>query len=148
MRTASGCTRRRTVATSARVVRSSARSSVRETTFERDLSVRRDRALLSSIFTELCNGVGHDLRRKGYAGRTIGIKLRYDDFRTVTRDCTIADATQDAAVIRRVAADCVKRLPLERRIRLFGVRVGSLVRADAAMPVAREPPPATASLFD
>ena len=120
----------------------------RETTFERDLSVRRDRALLSSIFTELCDGVGDDLRRKGYAGRTIGIKLRYDDFRTVTRDRTIADATQDAAVIRRVAADCVRRVPLERRIRLFGVRVGGLVRIDTLTVTAREPQPATASLFD
>ena len=120
----------------------------RETTFERDLSVRRDRALLSSIFTELCDGVGDDLCRKGYAGRTIGIKLRYDDFRTVTRDRTIADATQDAAVIRRVAADCVRRVPLERRIRLFGVRVGGLVRIDTLTATAREPQPATASLFD
>jgi DNA polymerase IV len=120
----------------------------RETTFERDLSAQRDRALLSSIFTELCDGVGDDLRRKGYAGRTIGIKLRYDDFRTVTRDRTIADATQDATVIRRVAADCVRRVPLERRIRLFGVRVGGLVRIDSLTTSVREPKPATASLFD
>ena len=120
----------------------------RETTFERDLSTRHDRALLSSIFTGLCNGVGDDLRRKGYAGRTIGIKLRYDNFKTVTRDCTIADATQDPAVIRRVAGECVRRVPLERRIRLFGVRVGSLVRADALAAIAQEPSPATAPLFD
>ena len=110
----------------------------RETTFERDLSAKRDRALLSSIFTELCAGVGDDLWRKGYAGRTIGIKLRYDDFRTVTRDRTIAEATQDAAMIRRVAADCVRRVPLERRIRLFGVRVGGLVRIDTPAMTARE----------
>jgi len=120
----------------------------RETTFERDLSTVHDRALLSSIFTGLCNGVGDDLRRKGYAGRTIGIKLRYDNFKTVTRDCTIADATQDPAVIRRVAGECVRRVPLERRIRLFGVRVGSLVRADALAAIAQEPSPATAPLFD
>jgi DNA polymerase-4 len=120
----------------------------RETTFERDLSARADRALLSTIFAELCDGVGDDLRRKGYAGRTIGIKLRYDDFRTVTRDRTIADATQDAAMIRRVAADCVRRVPLERRIRLFGVRVGGLVRIETLTASTREPQPATASLFD
>src|SRR5574340_755804 len=48
----------------------------RETTFERDLSARRDRDALSAIFTELCADVAADLRRKGYAGRTIGIKLR------------------------------------------------------------------------
>ena len=72
------------------VTSSEPRSISRETTFERDLSPRADRELLSSIFGELCAGVGDDLRRKGYAGRTIGIKLRYDNFRTCTRDQTIA----------------------------------------------------------
>ena len=120
----------------------------RETTFERDLSAQRDRALLSSIFTELCKGLGDDLQRKGYAARTIGIKLRYDNFKTVTRDCTIAEATQDARTIRRVAAECVKRVPLTRRIRLFGVRVSGLVHADAIVSAAREPEPETASLFE
>lgn len=120
----------------------------RETTFERDLSAQRDRALLSSIFTELCNGLGDDLQRKGYAGRTIGIKLRYDNFKTVTRDRTIAEATQDARTIRRVAAECVKRAPLARRIRLFGVRVSGLVRADTLVASVREPVPESASLFE
>ena len=120
----------------------------RETTFERDLSARRDRDTLSSIFTELCQGVSEDLRRKGYAGRTIGLKLRYDDFSTVTRDRTLAEATQDAATIRRAAGECLKRVALERRIRLLGVRVGGLVRVDAAA-AAREPDPVgTASLFE
>jgi DNA polymerase-4 len=121
----------------------------RETTFDRDLSARRDRAELSAIFTELCAGVSDDLCRKGYVGRTIGVKLRYDNFATVTRDRTIAEATQDATVIRRAAGECLKRAPLERRIRLLGVRVGGLVRADAARSV-REPlpPDPTASLFE
>jgi DNA polymerase-4 len=120
----------------------------RETTFERDLSAQHDRALLSSVFTELCNGLGDDLQRKGYAGRTIGIKLRYDNFKTVTRDRTIAEATQDARTIRRVAGECVRRAPLTRRIRLFGVRVSGLVRADAIVTSVREPVPESASLFE
>jgi hypothetical protein len=57
--------------------------------------------------------VAQDLQRKGYVGRTIGIKLRYDDFRAVTRDQTIAEPTQDAATIRRVAGLCLKRVPLD-----------------------------------
>jgi len=130
------------------VTHSEPQSISRETTFDRDLSARHDRDLLWSIFTELCDGVASDLARKGYVGRTIGIKLRFDDFRTVTRDRTIDDATQDAALIRRVAAECVKRVALTRRIRLFGVRVGGLLRADALAPVAREPEPSTANLFD
>jgi DNA polymerase-4 len=49
----------------------------RETTFERDLHAVRDRAALSRIFTDLCVRVAEDLRRKRYAGRTIGVKLRF-----------------------------------------------------------------------
>jgi DNA polymerase-4 len=97
-----------------------------ETTFYRDLSARRDREELSSIFTELCESLARDLARKGYAGRTIGIKLRFDNFKTVTRDRTIDAPTQDAQAIRRAAGECLKRVELTRRIRLLGVRVGSL----------------------
>jgi DNA polymerase-4 len=44
----------------------------------------------------------------------------------VTRDRTIDAPTQDASVIRRVAGECLKRVPLERRLRLLGVRIGNL----------------------
>ncbi|MBN9412114.1 MAG: DNA polymerase IV [Burkholderiales bacterium] len=100
----------------------------RETTFDRDLHAVRDRAELGEIFTRLATKVADDLQRKGYVGKTIGIKLRYDDFRIVTRDQTIAVATQDAATIRRIAGQCLKRVDLTRRLRLLGVRVGSLSR--------------------
>ncbi|WP_116004762.1 MULTISPECIES: DNA polymerase IV [unclassified Simplicispira] len=124
----------------------------RETTFERDLHAVRDRAELGRIFTDLCQRVAADLQRKGYAGKTIGIKLRYDDFRSVTRDQTIAEPTQDAVTIRRTAGLCLKRVPLERRLRLLGVRVGGLVRLDeevATNPaeVSTSPGPRTADLF-
>ena len=98
----------------------------RETTFERDLHAVRDRQALGAIFTRLCEQVAADLQRKAYRGKTIGIKLRFDDFQIVTRDQTIAEATADAATIRRIAGQCLKRAPLERRLRLLGVRVGAL----------------------
>jgi len=86
--------------------------------------------------------VAADLQRKGYVGRTIGIKLRYADFRSVTRDQTVADYTADAREIRRVAGQCLKRVDLTRRLRLLGVRVGSLARPGeltAAVPGASQP---------
>jgi DNA polymerase-4 len=131
------------------VTHSEPQSISRETTFERDLSATRDRERLSAIFTELCEGVVDDLQRKGYAGRTIGVKLRYDNFATVTRVHTIDEPTQAVDVIRRAAGACLKRADLTRRIRLIGVRVGGLVPADAARAL-REPDPSqvTASLFD
>ncbi|MEO8315700.1 MAG: DNA polymerase IV, partial [Pseudomonadota bacterium] len=99
----------------------------RETTFERDLHAVRDRAELGAIFTRLCEQVAADLLRKGYAGRTIGIKLRFDNFKSVTRDVTIDVPTADAQIIRRQAGLNLKRVDLARRIRLLGVRVGKLV---------------------
>jgi DNA polymerase-4 len=124
----------------------------RETTFERDLSVQRDREALARIFTELCEGLAGDLQRKGYVGRTVGLKLRYDNFKTVTRDQTIAAPTQDAVTIRRAAGACLRRVSLERRIRLLGVRISGLCRPEevsAAVSQATEMhDPLTPSLFD
>jgi DNA polymerase-4 len=117
----------------------------RETTFERDLHAVRDRDTLSGIFTDLCVRLSEDLARKGYLGKTIGIKLRYDNFKTVTRDHTIEQPTADARTIRRAAGECLKRTPLDRRLRLLGVRVGSLVRAGTVEVVQ---PHKSAELFD
>ncbi|MBL0421050.1 DNA polymerase IV [Ramlibacter sp. AW1] len=123
----------------------------RETTFERDLHPVRDRAELGAIFSDLCERVAEDLRRKGYLGRTIGIKLRYDDFRIATRDQTLDHYTADAATIRKAGGQCLKRVDLGRRLRLLGVRVGKLVKAELAPQpaklVAREPGPGTLELF-
>ncbi len=112
------------------VVSSTPKSMSRETTFEHDLHVKHDRAALTAAFTALCERVAEDLRRKGYVGHTIGIKLRYDDFKTVTRDFTRQAPTADAGEIRRAAGECLKRVPLERKLRLLGVRVGGLVNAE------------------
>ena len=114
----------------------------RETTFDRDLHAVQDRAELGAVFTRLCEQVAGDLQRKGYVGKTIGIKLRFDDFKIVTRDQTLPEHTQDARRIRQVAGQCLKRVELGRRLRLLGVRVGSLVRVGEA------PQPEALPLFD
>jgi DNA polymerase-4 len=105
---------------------SAPKSISRETTFERDLHAVRDRAELGCIFTELCVQLARDLARKGYASRTIGIKLRFDDFMSVTRDISLPAHTMDAQTIRRAAGECLKRVDLTRRLRLLGVRAGAL----------------------
>ncbi|MBK7663344.1 MAG: DNA polymerase IV [Sterolibacteriaceae bacterium] len=115
------------------VTESEPRSRSRETTFERDLHPLRDRAELSAIFTRLCAQVAQDLQKRRYLGRTIGIKLRFDDFRTVTRDLTIPRPTADALEIQKAARACLKRVRLDRKLRLLGVRVSAL-RAEDAQP--------------
>ena len=121
----------------------------RETTFEDDLHPVRDRAQLSRIFTDLCVRVADDLARKGYLGKTIGLKLRFDNFKTVTRDRTIEAPTRDAATIRRAAGECLKRVPLDRRIRLLGVRIGALSKPGSkAHADAQASAAVTPTLFD
>jgi DNA polymerase-4 len=133
------------------VTESEPRSISRETTFERDLDPVRDRAELGRRFTDLCTRLAADLERKGYLARSIGLKVRFDDFSTVTRDHTAARATGDSGEIRRHAGECLRRVPLARRIRLLGVRAGNLLPRQHAGTVAEPEPPrlgTTLPLFD
>ena len=131
--------RSRTGATSAPVVTFSEPKSIsRETTFERDLHAVRDRATLGGIFTQLCEQLAERSGAQGrMRARTIGIKLRFDDFKSVTRDSSLPAHTMDARTIRRAAGECLKRVDLTRRLRLLGVRAGTLTTlTDLVAPLA------------
>lgn len=113
------------------VTYSEPKSVSRETTFERDLHVVHDRGDLSRVLVQLCERVSQDLQRKQCKGRTIGVKLRFDDFRTVTRDHTVPGPTDEPQAILDAARQCLKRIPMRSRIRLLGIRVGKLAAYDA-----------------
>ena len=106
----------------------------RETTFERNLHPVRDRAELSTLFARLAEQVAADLQRKGYWGRTVAVKLRFDDFRIVTRHHSLPAPVDQAADILRAAREALKRAPLGRPLRLLGVRVDGLRRKDQPWP--------------
>ena len=108
------------------VIEREPKSISRETTFERDLHAKLDRTELSERFTALCLRVAEDLKESGYAARTIGIKLRYADFHVITRDLTLPEEVTAAGEIRRAAGQCLKRVSLDQRIRLLGVRASNL----------------------
>jgi len=112
---------------------SESKSISRETTFERDLHARYDRELLTPIFTQLCTRLAADLKRKGYLARTIGIKMRYTDFRRISRDHTLPEPTADPVAIRKAAGECLRRVDLERKFRLLGVRASGLIRQEDVM---------------
>ena len=114
------------------VTHSEPESISRETTFERDLHAVHDRSALSALFTQLCERLASDLQRKGYVAQTLGIKLRFDDFKRVSRDVTLPAPIADAQAIRQAAGSCLKRVDLSRRLRLIGVRAAGLVQASAA----------------
>ena len=111
---------------------SGSKSISRETTFERDLHARQDKEQLTGIFTQLCTRLAADLNRKGYLARTVGIKLRYTDFHRISRDLTLPEPTADPVVIRRAAGECLRRVDLEHKFRLLGVRASGLVKQGEA----------------
>ena len=76
--------------------------------------------------------VGRRLREAGLAGRTVTLKLRFADFKTITRSRTLADATDTDAEIHEVAADLLARLRLgAAAVRLVGVTVSNLTHGGA-----------------
>ena len=116
------------------VIEREVKSVSRETTFDRDLHAKHDRAELSEKFTALCQRVAEDLRRKGVRAKTIGVKLRYANFQIITRDLTLPAPTDEGAQIRKAAGECLKRFPLEQKIRLIGVRASGLVPTTGTTP--------------
>ena len=102
------------------------KSRSRETTFERDLHPRKDAARLYEETVQLCKQISDDLKIRGYAGKTIGIKIRFNNFQSVTRNSTLAVHTNHFAIIRKTVFTCLQRLSMQKPIRLLGVRVSNL----------------------
>jgi DNA polymerase-4 len=98
-------------------------SESRETTFDVDIA---DAAVLEERMLELASQLCERLQRSERRGRTIAIKVRLDDWTTVTRARTISVATNDEAVVRQTALDLLREYAPARPVRLLGVRVASL----------------------
>jgi DNA polymerase-4 len=62
------------------------------------------------------------MREGGYSAKTITIKIRFNDFQTLTRAKTMLDYTDSVEEIRKAAFACLKRIDLNKRVRLIGVR--------------------------
>ena len=108
-----------------------AKSESRETTFPRDLSGPAAlEPVLERLSRELCSG----LAAKGRRGRTIGIKVRLDDFSTHTRARTLQAATADALVVGRIVSELLRAFDPPRPVRLLGVRVAGLERGSDDVP--------------
>jgi DNA polymerase-4 len=104
-----------------------AKSESRETTFDYDL---RGLAELEPQLRRLTEQLCSTLERQESRGRTIGIKVRYADFSTVTRARSLSAAVNDLDTVWRVAADLLRRLDPPQPVRLVGVRVAGLDEED------------------
>jgi DNA polymerase-4 len=98
-------------------------SESRETTFDSDIADLAElEAVLGRLVGRLCAGLENQRRR----GRTIGIKVRLDDFSTHTRSRTLLEATASADRVGPVALELLRRFAPPRPVRLLGVRVAGL----------------------
>ena len=97
-------------------------SESRETTFDHDIADReRLEAILAGLARQLCERVAAQDRR----GRNVAIKVRLDDFTTITRARTIVEPTSDASVVAHVAIDLLREYAPARPVRLLGVRLAA-----------------------
>lgn len=103
-------------------------SESRETTFDVDVDDLPELVeILRGLAERLCDG----LRRNRRRGRTIAIKVRLDDWTTVTRARTIADAVDDPERVFAVAQELLREYAPPRPVRLLGVRVAAFAGEDA-----------------
>jgi DNA polymerase-4 len=101
-------------------------SESRELTFDRDIADSRElERVLAALVQRLCGALVEQQRH----GRTIGIKVRLDDFSTHTRARTLTDPVNTAASVGPVALELLRRFAPPRPVRLLGVRVAGLEHA-------------------
>jgi DNA polymerase-4 len=103
------------------------KSMSRETTFDRDMHVLRDRSDLTAVLTRLTTRLAEDLNKKELKARTIGIKVRFGNFKSLTRDHTVQLPIADSGDLLETARLCLKKVPFTRTgmqssIRLLGVK--------------------------
>jgi DNA polymerase-4 len=95
----------------------------RETTFQEDV---KNWQVIARTLAELTKEVVADMQDDGYSAKTVTIKIRFSDFQTLTRAKTMADYTDAEEEIRKAAFACLKRVDLNKRVRLIGVRTTNL----------------------
>jgi DNA polymerase-4 len=103
-------------------------SESRERTFDYDV---RDFAQLCQALERMSGELCASLTAHGRQGRTIGIKVRLDDFSTATRARTLPEPTCDSARVTAVALELLRNYAPARPVRLLGVRVAGLLDAIA-----------------
>jgi DNA polymerase-4 len=103
------------------------RSLSRETTFERDVA---DWQVLARTLVELEKEIVADILKRGYRAKTVTIKIRFSDFETHTRAHTLDAATDSQDAIRRAAFECMKRIEFKKKVRLIGIRLSGLEKAN------------------
>ncbi|MBF0502426.1 MAG: DNA polymerase IV [Candidatus Riflebacteria bacterium] len=87
-----------------------------------------DRDELSLWIRRQAESVAEDLRRKGYYGRTVRLKIKFSDFTQITRQTTLSEPSQSTKLLADAALELLDNLDLPRPVRLIGVTMANLTR--------------------
>jgi len=98
----------------------------RETTFQRDID---NWQVIAKTLADLTREVVTSMKEEGYQGRTVTVKIRFNDFKTYTRAKTLSRHTGSEEEIRKAAFDCLGRIELKKKVRLIGVRASNLEKS-------------------
>lgn len=104
-----------------------AKSVSHETTFSYDFV---DREPLRAWLLELTQQVGRRLRRYDIRGRTVQIKIRFSDFRTITRSVSLGEPSSSSEELESAVADLFERIEIVDGVRLVGMGVSNLTSSD------------------
>ena len=110
----------------------SAQSIGNEETYMSDIT---DESVIDREWRYFAHKVARRLRKKGVRGDTVAIKVRFDDFSTVSRQKALAEPTDSEGTLYRVAALLYNRIVDRRPIRLLGLTVGGLTKSDDDVPL-------------
>ncbi|HVE47667.1 MAG TPA: hypothetical protein VNA57_13085, partial [Acidimicrobiales bacterium] len=105
-----------------------AKSIGHEETFATDL---RDPVALDTEVVRQADAVATRMRRAGMAGRTVTLKVRFHDFRTITRSRTAVAPMETGLELARLAAELLEAVDCSEGVRLLGVSVSNLVERQA-----------------
>ena len=96
----------------------------RETTFQQDTD---NWQTIAKNLAELTKETVAELKERGYKGKNVTVKIRFDDFKTYTRAKTMDGPSDVLDVIRKNAFFCLGNFELKnKKVRLVGVRIGGL----------------------
>lgn len=93
---------------------------------ERTFKVIRDKKVLRNLLKSYANEISQDMKAKGIVGKTVNIKIKYEDFSSHTRSFTMENYTNSPAIIYDIAVELLDDLPLEQHVRLIGLSLSNL----------------------
>jgi DNA polymerase-4 len=103
------------------------KSTSRETTFQTD---RDNWQFIAKTLVDLIKETSDEIRERGYKIRTVTVKVRFSDFKTLTRAKTLPEPIGDMEEIKKAAFECLGRIDLKRKVRLIGIRLSGHERLE------------------